>query len=487
MTTRRAFLGRALGAAVVATTGLAACDSDSGSGSGSGSNSGSSTGHMKSATAITQVYGDGQKFVAVAVEYDTEIDTSKLSASSFKVEGRTVTKVYANSSAAMADRGTDGKYVIVELSPDDKSALLWGGVGSGEGAPGAAQPSASGSVSDAASASASASSEPSASSSSPYVIPGPQVGSTGGPATIKAAKGTVTQAGTVTTSGGTGYSGGDAKVSTSKTVNLIVDDFQQFTYKDPKTGRSLAYNLYVPKDYDRSKSYPLVLFMHDASLITTTVRATLVQGLGAVCWASPEDQAKRPAFVLAPQYPEVVVGDDYKPTALFDTTVDLVKALTAKYSIDTDRLYSTGQSMGAMMTLGLNIKYPDLFAASWVVAGQWPSAPAAPLAKKNLWVTVSQGDTKAYPGENAIMAVIEKAGTKVSRAVWDGQSSAAEFAADVKAMVAKGTTVNYASFKKGSTLAGGLANAHGVEHNSTWPIAYTIEGIREWIFQQRKA
>ncbi|MCX4811786.1 alpha/beta hydrolase-fold protein [Streptomyces sp. NBC_01239] len=446
---------------------------------------------MKSATAITKVYGDGQKFIAVAVEYDTEIDTSKLSASSFEVEGRTVTKVYANSGAAMADQGTDGKYVIVELSPDDKSALLWGGVGSGGGAPGAAQPSASASASApasvSASASATASSAPSASSSSsPYVIPGPQVGSTGGPATIRAAKGTVTQAGTVTTTGGTGYAAGDARVSTSRTVNLIVDDFQQFTYKDPKTGRSLAYNLYVPKGYDRTKSYPLVLFMHDASLITTTVRATLVQGLGAVCWAAPEDQAERPAFVLAPQYPEVVVGDDYKPTSLFDTTVDLVKALTAKYSIDADRLYATGQSMGAMMTLGLNIKYPDLFAASWVVAGQWPAAQAAPLARKNLWVTVSQGDTKAYPGENAIMAVVEKAGTKVGRAVWDGQSGAAEFAADVKAVAARGTTVNYASFKKGSTLGGGPANAHGVEHNSTWPIAYTIEGVRAWIFEQRK-
>jgi predicted peptidase len=345
-------------------------------------------------------------------------------------------------------------------------------VGSGGGAPGSAQPSSSPSASD---------------SSSPYVIPGPQVGSTGGPATIKAAKGTVVQAGTVTTTGGTRYAADDdTKTATGHTVNLIVDDFQQFTYKDPKTGRSLPYNLYVPKGYDRTRSYPLVLFMHDASLISTTVRATLVQGLGAVCWAAPGEQAERPAFVLAPQYPEVVVGDDYKPTSLFDTTVDLVRELTGKYSIDTDRLYSTGQSMGAMMTLGLNIKYPDLFAASWVVAGQWPAAQAAPLAKKNLWVTVSQGDTKAYPGENAIMAVVEKAGTKVGRAVWDGQSTAVEFAADVKAMAAKGTTVNYSTFKKGSTLAGGLANAHGVEHNSTWPIAYTIEGVREWIFQQRK-
>jgi predicted peptidase len=257
--------------------------------------------------------------------------------------------------------------------------------------------------------------------------------------------------------------------------------------EDEKTGKTLPYNLYIPKNYDESKSYPLVLFMHDASVVSTTVKATLLQGLGAVCWAGPEDQAKREAFVLAPQYPSVVVGDDYEPTAFFDTTVNLVESLTKQYGIDTGRLYSTGQSMGAMMTLGLNIKYPDLFAASWVVAGQWPSSRAAPLAGKNLWVTVSQGDTKAYPGENAIMKVIEKAGTEVSRAVWDGRSTAGQFATDVKAMAAEGTTVNYSTFVKGSTLTAEQAeNPNAVEHNSTWPIAYTIEGIRDWIFAQRK-
>jgi hypothetical protein len=33
----------------------------------------SATGHVRSATAITKVYGDGQKLIAVAVEYDTDI------------------------------------------------------------------------------------------------------------------------------------------------------------------------------------------------------------------------------------------------------------------------------------------------------------------------------------------------------------------------------------------------------------------------------
>jgi hypothetical protein len=191
-------------------------------------------------------------------------------------------------------------------------------------------------------------------------------------------------------------------------VNLIVDDFQQFTFNDPATGNTLSYNLYIPQDYDLSTSYPLVLFMPDSSVVSTQTIAPLVQGLGAVSWASPEDQAKRTCFVLAPNYPVVVIDDNYQPISLFDTTVNLVKALPQQYRIDTTRLYATGQSMGAMMTLGMNIKYPGLFAASLVVAGQWePASDATPLANEKLWVVVSQGDDKAYPDENAIMDVIQ--------------------------------------------------------------------------------
>lgn len=80
---------------------------------------------MRSVTAITQVFGSGQKLVAVAVDYDRDIDGSTLSTSTFAVTDRTVTKVYANRTAGLARRGEDGRYVIVELSPDDTAAALW--------------------------------------------------------------------------------------------------------------------------------------------------------------------------------------------------------------------------------------------------------------------------------------------------------------------------------------------------------------------------
>ena len=462
MDRRRFMAGTATATAgALAVFGSATPSSASEAGKASGTGSADSGGdHVKGLTAITQVFGAGQKLVAVAVEYDRDIDGRTLSTSTFTVTDRTVTKVYTNRSADLTERSRNGRYVIVELSPDDTAAALWvTGQGSGTPPTGGGTGDSGGGVG----------------------AGGPQVGDTTPGGTIVAAKATLIQAGTVTTTRGREYAASTTGLTTDAVKNLIVDDFQQFTFADPATGQTLKYNLFVPQHYNPRKSYPLVLFMHDASVVNVATEGPLVQGLGAVCWASPEDQARHEAFVLAPEYGAVVIDDNYEPSTLFDATANLVESVTQQYSIDPDRRYTTGQSMGAMMSLGLNIRYPDLFAAAFIVAGQWPEAQAVPLAKKNLWILVSADDTKAYPGEQAITEVIQEQGTKVSTALWDGQSTAAEFAADVRSMKAQRTPVNFAAFKTGTTVPTGSTTS---AHMGTWQIAYTIPGIRDWIMRQ---
>src|SRR5262249_29604651 len=136
---------------------------------------------VRSITAITQVFGDGQKFVAVAVEYDRDIKDSGLRTSTFSVPGRTVTKAYTNTRPALAVQGVPGRYVIVEMSPDDSGAALWN---SGMSAPATVPATTS-------------SAQPSASGSAPGQG-GPKVGDTGTNATIGTPKATVTQTGVVT-------------------------------------------------------------------------------------------------------------------------------------------------------------------------------------------------------------------------------------------------------------------------------------------------
>ncbi|WP_416262184.1 peptidase [Gibbsiella quercinecans] len=418
--------------------------------------------HAKSATAITQVYGDGIRLAAVAVEYDAPINSADLQAASFQVEGRTVTGVFASTSANPADRAQAGRFAIVTLSPEDANATL-------------------------------------AEKVEPQGASGKEAGKGmkgGGPGNAgdiptydtvyKTAAAKVLQAAPVTLANGDVIPASSQALATTQVENPIVDDFQPLEFHDPKTGKLLRYNLFVPKGYDANKAYPLVLFMHDAGATSDVTRTTLYQGLGAIAWASPADQAKRPCFVLAPQYAEIIADDDSKTSDMLDITITLIKTLAEKYSIDRNRLYTTGQSGGCMMSIAMDIKYPSFFAASFLVAGQWDPALVTPLARQKLWILVSQDDDKAYPGQNAITANLEKAGAKISRAVWDGTWSPEQFRAAFDKITAENSPINYVTFRKGTVIPQGQSAAGASGHRNTWRIAYTIEPIREWIFRQHK-
>ncbi|MBP2658083.1 MAG: esterase [Firmicutes bacterium] len=417
---------------------------------------------IKSVTAITEVFGDGQKVSAVVLEYDKAIDTSKLKTSDFAVEGKTVTKVYANTAVAKASQGINGQYVIVELSTAITPDTMMKGNSAGQenntgnGAGNAAQ-------------------ESSQNANPPQRSGGPQLGSAAtDSAESKPLTVNVTQSGNIITANGQTYKA-DTRVKTnSKNINLVVEDFKQLVHTDPNhNNEKLMYNLYVPKNYDPSKRYPLVLFMHDAGVVSNNPTNTLTQGLGAIIWATPSEQAKNECFVVAPQYTTVIADDSSETTEQMDITVNLIKELENQYSIDTNRIYNTGQSMGGMTSIAMDIKYPDMFAASLLVACQWDASKVTLMAKDNLWIIVSEGDNKAKPGMDAITETLKAKGATVSKATWSAESSASEFTRNVNAMLAEGCNINYVIFNGGS-------------HRYTWQYAYTIEGVRDWLFKQVK-
>lgn len=395
-------------------------------------------GGIQAVTAITQVFGNGQRLTALVLDYGTEIETAALSADAFAVADRTVTRVYANTTADLAAEGSNGRFVIVELSPEDAAAPT-------------------------------------------YIQVKRDI-------VHKKAEASMVQAKAVKTVAGGEIAANVTAVSNTAQKNLIVDEFKPLVYTDPATGKTLAYNLFIPRDYDPSKRYPLVNFMHDAGVTSTEVERTLVQGLGAVIWADPAEQAKRPCFVVAPQFPEQFVNDQSEESPYLDLVVGLVNSVAAEYSIDPNRLYTTGQSGGGMLSIAINIKYPDFFAASFLVACQWAAELCKPLATDKMWVVVSAGDVKAYPGQNAIMEVLEAEGAKVSRAEWNGRATPAELsAAAAELEKTGGTPILYAHFATGTVHLEGQEDSPGSNHVNTWRIAYEIEHIRDWLFRQVKA
>jgi len=292
----------------------------------------------------------------------------------------------------------------------------------------------------------------------------------------------VTQVGEIATTKGKKYAAESVPVENSKTINLVVDDFVQRQFNDAKTGESVPYNLFVPKNYDKSKSYPLIIFIHDAGVLSTQTDTTLLQGLGAVIWATPSEQAKHPAFVLAPQFDRTPAGG-----SLTDVTVDLIQSVAREYNVDRKRIYTTGQSLGCTLSMEMMLKYPDLFAAAMLVAGQIEdTARTAGLAHQKFWMTVSEGDFIAFPTMNKSLPIMEAAGAKIARGRWSARLTGPELAEKDKKMLAQGTNILYTTFEKGTTFPPGQENSTGTEHMGTWKFAYLNEGIRDWLFQQSK-
>ena len=122
--------------------------------------------------------------------------------------------------------------------------------------------------------------------------------------------------------------------------------FKQLTFNDELTGKTMEYNLLIPEGAEAGQKLPLVLFMADASTAGKEVTAPLTQGYGALEFASNRDQQKHPSFVLVPQYTDWAVQDDWSTTDEVEMTIRLLESVCKEYNVDTNRLYTTGQSMG---------------------------------------------------------------------------------------------------------------------------------------------
>ncbi|WP_373819597.1 prolyl oligopeptidase family serine peptidase [Glaesserella sp.] len=281
---------------------------------------------------------------------------------------------------------------------------------------------------------------------------------------------------------------GENTVKTTSVRQLVAEDFTQHIFTDETTGIKIPYNLYVPKNYTPTKSYPLVMFIHDAGSTNSNVKNTLYQGNGATAWASPEWQAKEEAFVLAPQFDHTIVNDKSEDPADLEPTINLIKLLTKTYNIDNKRIYTTGQSGGGMMSIAMNIKHPDFFAASYLVASQWEPTYTAPMAKNNLFVLVSENDPKAFPTQQKIMQVLAKNGAVIKKSFgWNGEASVDELDQKTKELVSQGGNVHFATFAGGTLqMEKEYPELNGTSHLGTWWVAYNIDAVRDWLFAQKK-
>jgi len=222
-----------------------------------------------------------------------------------------------------------------------------------------------------------------------------------------------------------------------------VEEFVSRKYTN-SDGATMPYRLFIPRAYDRDRSYPLVVYLHGGGGLGSDNLKQISGGNtnGTQVWISQAAQSKHPAFVIAPQAPEGATWGGPDASELSSPALlmlEILEGLQREFSIDRTRLYLTGQSLGGFGTWDIIIRRPDLFAAAVPLCGggslnQSPFRtvyrPADVETIKGMPIWVFHGaDDESVPvqGSREMVATLRKLGSKikyteyprVGHAVWE--------------------------------------------------------------------
>lgn len=176
---------------------------------------------------------------------------------------------------------------------------------------------------------------------------------------------------------------------------------------------TLQYRILMPKNFDASKQYPLVLFLHGAGERGSDNEAQLTHG--SKLFASRKNRRNFQSIVVFPQCPESSYWANVKidrtskpikigfpvgvePTKPMALVMQLIDSLTLKPFVNKNRVYVGGLSMGGMGTFEILYRKPKMFAAAIAICGAGNPETAKSYAKTTpLWVFHGANDNVVNP------------------------------------------------------------------------------------------
>lgn len=160
----------------------------------------------------------------------------------------------------------------------------------------------------------------------------------------------------------------------------------------------LPYRIYLPEGYTAEKKYPLVLYLHGADERGSTNTAQLTNSNEAFFHKMlGSGRRTYPAIIVAPQCPagEQWVDtpwengcyslDTVKKSNEMQAVEELLASLLETYSINKNRLYAVGFSMGAFGVWDLIMRNPDLMAAAIPISGAGDPSQAEQIKDVPVW------------------------------------------------------------------------------------------------------
>jgi len=218
-------------------------------------------------------------------------------------------------------------------------------------------------------------------------------------------------------------------------------------------GNPSNYQVYLPRDYNSEREWPVILFLHGAGERGEEGMRPTHVGLGRAIRFNPE---RWPAIVVFPQVPDE--GNWQGQTA--EAAMAALDATLDEFSGDESRVYLTGLSLGGNGTWYLGYHHADRFAALLAICGFVGLEGRFP--------------TFVPDSANPYAAV---AGALADKPVWIVHGDA-----DVVVPVEESRAMNRELQRVGAEVH--YTELPGVNHNS-WDAAYSDQQIIDWLFGKR--
>ncbi len=203
-------------------------------------------------------------------------------------------------------------------------------------------------------------------------------------------------------------------LSASASVNVYSDSKAEFFVNGEDI---LLYRLVLPEDYNSNNTYPLILFLHGAGERGSDNTKQLNNCVQNIANSAPN------AIIVAPQCTE---GNQWVDTPWSnvsystDTVAEsnelqmvmmLLEKLKKEYSVDKDRIYVSGISMGGFGTWDLITRHPNTFAAAIPVCGGADSSKAEVVKDIPIYTFHGESDWDVpVAGTRAMVEAIKTAG-----------------------------------------------------------------------------
>lgn len=176
-------------------------------------------------------------------------------------------------------------------------------------------------------------------------------------------------------------------------------------------GDSLNYRLLKPLNYDSTKSYPIVVSLHGSSGTGSDNYLQVVASLMPEFLMHEPNREKYPAFIFVPQCPFGTSWGGHPLPSIDDIVFEALASIESEFSIDADRRYVTGISLGGYGVWHFITSRPQVFAAAIPICGSGNPSLAHHIIDIPVWAFHGAHDDRVpVSGSRNMIEAMKSAG-----------------------------------------------------------------------------